>query len=83
MDVKTFRFNQLSWECKRQIQREAIRLFPAYDVDYRLENLFNSQYNSVEIRRVYSTAPIQKYIITDLIITLPKESYVEFCLRWL
>lgn len=83
MDVKTFRFNQLPRECKRQMRREAIRLFPAYDVESRLENLFNMQYNGVEIRRIYGIAPSQHYIITDLIITLSRDKYAEFCLRWM
>ena len=83
MDVVTFRFEQLSDECKRELRREAIRLFPKYDTIDRIETLFKTQYRSVDIRRVYNTAPSQSYIIADRIITMPKDKYVEFCLRWL
>lgn len=88
MDVVTFDFKKLPAHTVNQIKSQ-LRKIHAYTKSTPVERWFTDFSDKVVITRIYgeiyaygeSLPPTM--CITDYRITMPKDKYMEFCLRWL
>lgn len=82
MDVVSFNFSNLPDDTRQHIRVTARKSY-GYTRSTPVEQWFTSFCQDVIITRIAGdTFPKSNYIV-DYKFTMPKEKYVEFCLRWL
>ena len=81
MDVITFKFKKLDYDKQRQIRRLANTNFNDNGGAARIRRWFEHEAAGVTVEFVRNSK-FPEYV-DDYKITMSKENYVEFCLKWM
>jgi hypothetical protein len=83
MDTVTFHFENIPEDSKYKVRLEARRFFSNKQKLTTVEAWFYEFCADIIIDRIFGDIEPKSSYIVDYKITMPKDKYVEFCLRWL